>query len=105
MFGLGEVRLHEIQKLKHWGFDPIYEAVHLSIDNLSAGHARQALTMIQAHLAETERRYGAAACAVEWRRIWNGYASFAYFVEGGTLEASPSAMLHDEAGDHCAFTL
>lgn len=105
MFGLGEVRLHEIQKLKHWGFDPIYEAVHLSIDNLSAGHARQALTMIQMHLAETERRYGAAACAVEWRRIWNGYASFAYFVEGGTLEASPSAVIQDEAGDHCAFTL
>lgn len=105
MFGLGEVRLHEIQKLKHWGFDPIYEAVHLSIDNLSAGHARQALTMIQAHLAETERRYSAAAHAVEWRRIWNGYASFAYFVEGGTLEASPGALIHDEAGDHCALTL
>lgn len=105
MFGLGEVRLHEIQKLKHWGFDPIYEAVHLSIDNLSAGHARQALTMIQAHLAETEQRHGAAACAVEWRRVWNGYASFAYFVEGGTLEASPSAMPPTDAGDHCAFTL
>lgn len=105
MFGLGEVRLHEIQKLRYWGFDPIYEAVHLSIDNLSAGHARQALTMIQAHLAETERRYGEAACAVEWRRVWNGYASFAYFVEGGTLGTSLSTTIHDEAGDHCALTL
>ncbi|WP_457812478.1 iron-containing redox enzyme family protein [Sinorhizobium meliloti] len=106
MFGLGELRLHEIQKLKHWGFDPIYEAVHLSIDNLSAGHARQALTMIQDHLAETERRYDADTCAVEWRRVWNGYASFAYFVEGGTLESSPSVTTDDDAGaDHCALTL
>jgi hypothetical protein len=106
MFGLGEVRLHEIQKLKHWGFDHIYEDVHLSIDNLSAGHARQAVAIIQAHLDETERRYGAAASAVEWRRIWNGYAAFAYFVEGGTLESPPSVRIDDDAmGDHCALSL
>lgn len=106
MFGLGEVRLHEIQKLKHWGFDHTYEAVHLSIDNLSAGHARQAVAIIQAHLAETEWRYGAAAGAAEWRRIWNGYASFAYFMEGGTLEPLPSVMIDNDAiGDHCALTL
>lgn len=106
LFGLGEVRLHEIQKLKHWGFDHIYEDVHLSIDNLSAGHSRQAVASIQAHLDETERRYGAAAGAAEWRRIWNGYAAFAYFMEGGKLESRPSAMPDDDAtGDHCAFTL
>ncbi|WP_206733520.1 iron-containing redox enzyme family protein [Bradyrhizobium guangzhouense] len=106
MFGLGEVRLHEIQKLKHWGFDHIYEDVHLSIDNLSAGHARQAVTIIQAHLDETERRYGAAAGAAEWRRIWNGYAAFSYFMEGGTLESPHSVMIDDDAiGDHCALTL
>ncbi|MGY2990295.1 hypothetical protein ACVI1K_007642 [Bradyrhizobium sp. USDA 4508] len=106
MFGLGEVRLHEIQKLKHWGFDHIYEDVHLSIDNLSAGHSRQAVAIIQAHLDETERRYGTAAGAAEWRRIWNGYAAFAYFMEGGTLESPPSVMIDDDAiGDHCALTL
>ncbi len=106
MFGLGEVRLHEIQRLKHWGFDHTYEAVHLSIDNLSTGHARQAVAIIQAHLAETEQRYGAAVCAAEWRRIWNGYASFAYFMEGGTLEPPPSAMIDSDAiGDHCTLTL
>ncbi|MGB8840951.1 MAG: iron-containing redox enzyme family protein, partial [Aliidongia sp.] len=95
MFGLGELRLHEMQKLKHWGFDPIYEKVHLSIDNLSAGHAQQAVTIIRAHLDDTERRYGTAASAIEWRRIWNGYAAFAYFTEGGTLDAPPAAMAED----------
>ncbi|WP_338426274.1 iron-containing redox enzyme family protein [Sphingopyxis kveilinensis] len=106
MLGLGELRMHEIQKLKHWGFDPIYEAVHLSIDNMSAGHARQAAEIIQAHLAETAQQYGPDVCAAEWRRIWNGYASFAYFVEGGTLEA-PAPVTHgDEANaDRCALTL
>lgn len=105
MFGLGEMRMHEIQKLKHWGFDPIYEAVHLSVDNISAGHARQALTMIQDHLAETKRRYDAEACAIEWRRVWNGYASFAYFVEGGTLEPPlPDRTDEDAGADHCALT-
>ena len=40
MFGLGELRLHEIQKLRHYGFDDCYEQAHLTIDNLSAGHSR-----------------------------------------------------------------
>jgi hypothetical protein len=88
------------------GFDHIYEDVHLSIDNLSAGHARQAVVIIQAHLDDTERRYGTAACGVEWRRIWNGYAAFAYFMEGGTLEPTSSVMIDDDAtGDHAAVTL
>jgi len=104
LFGLGEVRLHEIQKLKHWGFDHIYEDVHLSIDNLSAGHSRQAVEIIQAHLDETERLYGTATGAAEWRRIWNGYAAFAYFMEGGTL-GSPPSVDDDAIGDHCALTL
>ncbi len=92
MFGLGEMRLHEMQKLKHWGFDPIYEEAHLSIDNMSAGHARQAATIIRSHLDDAERHHGRTVAAAEWRRIWNGYASFAYFSEGGSLEAPPTAM-------------
>ena len=92
MFGLGELRLHEIQKLKHWSFDPIYEEAHLSIDNFSAGHARQSAELIQSYLDQTERDHGAASVSNKWRRIWNGYASFAYFAEGGTLDAPPPSL-------------
>src|SRR5262249_13009315 len=35
MFGLGTQRMHEMQKLRHHGFDVAYEEAHLSIDNIS----------------------------------------------------------------------
>ena len=40
--GLGRQRMHQIQLLRAHGLDASYEEIHLSIDNLSAGHARQA---------------------------------------------------------------
>jgi Iron-containing redox enzyme len=81
MFGLGELRLHEIQKLRHHGLDDCYEQAHLTIDNLSAGHSRQAADIIVSYLDEVRRTMGDAAVQREWRRVWRGYASLAYFVE------------------------
>jgi hypothetical protein len=85
MFGLGELRLHEIQKLRHYGFDDCYEQAHLTIDNLSAGHSRQAADIIVSHLDEVRRTLGDSAVQREWRRVWRGYASLAYFVEHALL--------------------
>ncbi|GAB2737061.1 iron-containing redox enzyme family protein [Amycolatopsis magusensis] len=81
MFGSGEMRLHEIQKLRHHGFDDCYEQAHLTIDNFSAGHAKQAADIIVAYLDRVRRTSGEAAVAGEWHRVWRGYASFAYFLE------------------------
>ncbi|MEU1519799.1 iron-containing redox enzyme family protein [Streptomyces sp. NPDC005811] len=81
MFGLGRMRLHEIQKLRRHHFDISYEEAHLSIDNLSAGHARQSADIIIGHLDGVHRDAGPEAVQREWRRIWRGYASFAHFVE------------------------
>lgn len=81
MFGLGAMRLHEIQKLRRHGLDVSYEEAHLSIDNFSAGHARQSAEIVVAYLDEVLRGSGEEAVQREWRRIWRGYASFAYFVE------------------------
>jgi hypothetical protein len=86
MFGLGELRLHEIQKLRHYGFDDCYEQAHLTIDNISAGHSRQAADIIVTYLDEVRRVLGDAAVPREWRRIWRGYASLAYFVEHALLK-------------------
>jgi hypothetical protein len=86
MFGLGELRLHEIQKLRHYGFDDCYEQAHLTIDNLSAGHSRQAADIIITYLDEVRRALGEAAVQREWRRVWRGYASLAYFVEHALLK-------------------
>jgi hypothetical protein len=93
MFGLGELRLHEVQKLNHYGFDDCYEQAHLTIDNISAGHSRQAADIIVAYLDEVRRVLGDAAVDREWRRVWRGYASLAYFVEHALLR-----QLESEAG-------
>jgi Iron-containing redox enzyme len=81
MFGACELRMHEIQKLRHWGFDATYEVTHLSIDNVSAGHTRAAMDAVISHLDDVKRAVGIAAMQAEWRRIWTGYAAFAQFVE------------------------
>jgi len=81
MYGLGELRLHEMQKLRRHGFDASYEEAHLSIDNVSAGHAKQSANIVVSYLDDVERGLGSAVVAQEWRRIWRGYASFAFFVE------------------------
>jgi hypothetical protein len=70
-----------MQKLSHHGFDTSYEQAHLSIDNFSAGHARQSADIIVAFLDEVARTVGPEAVQREWRRVWRGYASFAYFIE------------------------
>lgn len=87
MFGLGAMRLHEAQKLRHHGFDPIYEEAHLSIDNVSAGHARQSAQIVARHLDRVARTAGPEAVRRQWRRIWSGYASFAYFIEAPLVKS------------------
>ncbi|MFJ5259394.1 iron-containing redox enzyme family protein [Streptomyces sp. NPDC088387] len=81
MFGLGTQRMQEMEKLRHHGFDIAYEEAHLSIDNLSAGHARQSAEIVIAYLHDVAKVSGTDAVAAHWERIWRGYASFAYFVE------------------------
>jgi hypothetical protein len=82
MWGLGELCMHEIQRMRRHGLDVTYEEAHLSIDNMSAGHARQAADLIIAYLDDVRRTGNdAGAVAAHWRRIWRGYASFAWFVE------------------------
>ncbi|MBJ9977636.1 iron-containing redox enzyme family protein [Pseudomonas sp. S75] len=81
MLGLGEMRLHEIQKLRRHGFDTVYEEAHLTIDNFSNGHARQSLLLIEHFMDDTARHASADELACVWRRVWRGYASFAWFIE------------------------
>lgn len=81
MFGLGELRLHEIQKLRHWGFDAAYEETHLSIDNIASGHSRTSIDAVHWHLEQVQKQCGGDQMRREWRRLWLGYAAFAQFVE------------------------
>ncbi|MEK9497630.1 iron-containing redox enzyme family protein [Photorhabdus sp. P32] len=91
MLGLGEMRMHEIQKLRHYGFDTIYEEAHLTIDNFSAGHARQSVDLIIAYLDEIRTLLTEEELQQRWLRIWLGYASFAYFIETDLVKQYQSA--------------
>jgi hypothetical protein len=86
MFGSGEFRLHEIQKLRYHGFDDCYEVAHLAIDNFSSGHTRQAADIIVSYLEDVRRTAGEEAVAAAWRRVWRGYASLGWFVEHALLK-------------------
>jgi len=99
MFGCGELRLHEMQKLRHHGFDICYEQAHLTIDNFSAGHTRQAADIIVSYLDGVRRTAGEDVVQQEWRRIWRGYASFALFVEHALLKQLASAPTAEPADD------
>ncbi len=81
MNGLGTVRMQEMERLRAYRFDTSYEEVHLSIDNVSTGHSKQSVDVIISYLDSVERSHGNAAAQAEWRRIWRGYAAFAYFIE------------------------
>jgi hypothetical protein len=87
MFGLGELGLQVIEGLTEHGFDASYERTHLTIDNMSAGHARQAADLIVAFLEDVRRTVGPEGVQREWRRVWRGYASFAWFVERPLVQA------------------
>ncbi|MFD8144110.1 iron-containing redox enzyme family protein [Streptomyces sp. NPDC059708] len=95
MFGLGTLRMHEIQKLRRHGLDASYEEAHLSIDNFSAGHARQSADLVVAHLDEIRHLSGEEAVRRAWRRIWRGYASFAFFIEHALVKRVRAAAAED----------
>lgn len=106
MFGLGGMRMHETEKLRRYGFDTAYEEAHLSIDNLSSGHARQSADIIVAHLDEVARHVGPAAVPGEWRRIWRGYASFAYFIEHALVrEATAAGARQPDGAEHAELVI
>ncbi|MGH3645561.1 MAG: iron-containing redox enzyme family protein [Micromonosporaceae bacterium] len=92
--GLGRQRMHEAQKLRAHGLDTTYEDVHLSIDNFSTGHARQAADAIVVYLDDVARVSGPGSVQAEWRRVWRGYASFAFFAEYELVK-----RLTENAGD------
>lgn len=94
MFGLGEIRMHEIQKLKHHGFSAIYEEAHLSIDNASSGHARQSAEIVVDYLEHVRRNFGEIRMKEEWVRVWNGYCSFARFVETAQIDFDTAPPPH-----------
>jgi hypothetical protein len=73
--GLGNVYLRLSEELAYWGLNPDIVDVHISIDNVSSGHAFLAQEAIQLYLDEIMAVSGVEAVNSHWRRIHNGYCS------------------------------
>lgn len=82
MFGLGELRKQEIEKLRYWKISPIYEVTHLSIDNVSSGHVKLAADAITAYMETAEQYVDVHALDATFGAVWAGYGAFARFIEG-----------------------
>ena len=85
MFGLGEMRMHEIEKLRKWGFDTSYERAHLAIDNYASGHSRKSVDLTIQHMESMAKIMSGDCLRLYWERIWLGYCSFAKYVESRNI--------------------
>lgn len=63
--------------LRKHGIDPQFYAMHAAIDNVTAGHGALAREAVEIHLNEVQTHSGQAAMQREWKRVWNGYVTWA----------------------------
>ena len=71
-----EVRLDTMQvahELKHYGIDPYYFLIHISIDNADSGHTAMASHAVVQYLDVMRATEGEAAMGHAWKRIQVGY--------------------------------
>jgi hypothetical protein len=63
--------------LKGRGIDPHFYELHVAIDNTSAGHGALAKQAIELYLEQVGRQGGDLQVQSQWKRIWNGYVTWA----------------------------
>lgn len=73
--GLGNIYLRLSEELNYWGINSAIVDVHISIDNVSSGHAYLAKNAIQLYLDAIAAGFGDDVVQTHWRRIFNGYCS------------------------------
>lgn len=59
------------------GIDPHFYALHVAIDNITAGHGFLAKEAIKLYLQKAEDEGGRKRVDDSWRRIWRGYVTWA----------------------------
>jgi Iron-containing redox enzyme len=65
------------------GINPLFYRLHIAIDNISEGHGALAKEAVKLYLAEKLEEGGDAAVQEHWRRIWNGYVTWATLSDFG----------------------
>jgi hypothetical protein len=84
--GLGLTRARKLRRLRRHWIDAAGEDTPAPVECTPAGQARHAAEVIIDYLDEVAMTCGSGAVRTHWRRIWRGYASFAYLVEQEPLD-------------------
>jgi hypothetical protein len=66
-----------VRHLRRRKIDPQYFALHMSIDNITAGHGFIIKEAIKLYLQQAHDEGGSERVAETWRRIWRGYVTWA----------------------------
>ncbi|WP_240348061.1 iron-containing redox enzyme family protein [Methylomonas sp. EFPC1] len=67
----------KVRMLRNRGINPLFYSLHVAIDNISAGHGAIAKEAVKLFLADKLEEGGDQAVQENWRRIWNGYVTWA----------------------------
>ncbi|MGJ5181215.1 LodA/GoxA family CTQ-dependent oxidase [Bradyrhizobium oligotrophicum] len=65
-----------VNVLKAFDINPLYYALHVGIDNASAGHGALAKRAVEIYLDRVRANEGPEAMQRAWKRIWTGYVTF-----------------------------
>lgn len=66
-----------VRLYKGRALNPHYYQLHVAIDNISVGHGALAKDAIKRYLARVRVEGGNTAVQAAWKRIWNGYVTWA----------------------------
>lgn len=81
-----------IRHLEIMNKDAAFWRIHVSIDNYSSGHSRQALQAIIHYMDDVVERHGRDAATLVWQRTWESFVLTAYLlnIEMITVLGAPS---------------
>lgn len=88
-----------VRMLKKHHIDPQFYSMHMAIDNVTAGHGGLARDAVEQYLDSVRANGGEAAVQAQWKRVWNGYVTWATL---GTFGGDLFRLLaeFDLRGDH-----
>ena len=66
-----------VRMLKAHQIDPQFYSMHAAIDNVTSGHGAMAREAVELYLDRIRSGGGEQAVQQHWRRIWNGYVTWA----------------------------
>lgn len=67
----------KVRMLRGRGINPLFYALHVAIDNATAGHGALAKQAVKTFLEEQLQEGGADEMQRMWQRIWRGYVTWA----------------------------